>query len=510
MARTTVVIRAPPRLVLCPQCRSARPTLDPVWPTSQDVAVGFEELQAGLADAVAANTPGSAVPHVCVALPSFSVGESLLSHYADRIPALEHRYLLAALMLHRIESCELVFLSCVAPGDEVLDYYTSLVPAPLRASMRRRLRVLEVPDRSARSIAAKLLDRPDVLDDLRRSFDGRAAFIEPWNVTVDEVEVAERLGAPINGTSPDLWHLGFKSAGRKLFAAAGVPVPAGCEGVRTVDDVVAAVDHIRVARPRCTAVVVKHDNSGAGDGNVVLDIRGDVRAAVEALPSWYLADLALGGVVEERITGTRFTSPSVQVDIRPDGEPVVLATHEQVLGGDDGQVYTGCRFPAEPAYAAVLAEHGRAVGRSLAALGAVGRFALDFAAADGEVFALEVNLRKGGTTHPLVPLRHLVGGRYDAHRGCWSAAADGSPRWYRSTDNMVDDAWIGLSPTDVIGAVAGAGLQFDERTGSGVVLHMLACLGIDGRFGVTAIGRSDEESTSLYDATAEAVHAIVR
>jgi hypothetical protein len=474
------------------------------------VGVTFEELQRGLGPAVAANIPGSAVPHVCVALPSFSVGESLLSHYADRIPALEHRYLVASLMLHRIESCELVFLSCVAPGDEVLDYYVSLVPAAQQASMRRRLRIVEVPDHSARSIAAKLLDRPDLLDRLRASFDGRPAFIEPWNVTVDEVEVAERLGAPINGTSPDLWHVGFKSAGRKLFSAAGVPVPVGREDVRTVDDVVAAVEHIRERRPACAGVVVKHDNSGAGDGNVVLDIRGDVRAAVEGLPSWYLADLALGGVVEERISGTRFTSPSVQVDIRPDGEPVVLATHEQVLGGDDAQVYTGCRFPAEPAYAAELAEHGRAVGRSLAALGAVGRFALDFAAADDEVFALEVNLRKGGTTHPYVPLRHLVGGRYDAERGCWSAAADGSPRWYRSTDNLVDDAWIGLSPTEVIGAVEGAGLGFDHRTGTGVVLHMLSCLAIDGRFGVTAIGRSDEESAVLYDATAEAVRKTCR
>ena len=33
----------------------------------------------------------------------------------------------------------------------------------------------------------------------------------------------------------------------------------------------------------------------------------------------------------------------------------MLATHEQVIGGDNGQVYTGCRFPADPAYAAALA-----------------------------------------------------------------------------------------------------------------------------------------------------------
>jgi hypothetical protein len=63
--------------------------------------------------------------------------------------------------------------------------------------------------------------------------------------------------------------------------------------------------------------------------------------------------------VEELITGTRCTSQSVQVNLSPFGEVAVLATHEQVLGGDNGQVYTGCRFPADPTYASELARHGR-------------------------------------------------------------------------------------------------------------------------------------------------------
>ena len=38
------------------------------------------------------------------------------------------------------------------------------------------------------------------------------------------------------------------------------------------------------------------------------------------------------------MTGSKVTSPSVQVDILSSGEPVVLATHEQMLGGPEGQV----------------------------------------------------------------------------------------------------------------------------------------------------------------------------
>ena len=75
----------------------------------------FEELQTTLGPVWNLNRPGSSVDHVVVVLPSFSMGESLLSHYATRIPALEHRYLVTSLMLHRIKTCELVFLT--SSGD---------------------------------------------------------------------------------------------------------------------------------------------------------------------------------------------------------------------------------------------------------------------------------------------------------------------------------------------------------------------------------------------------------
>jgi hypothetical protein len=428
---------------------------------------------------------------------------------------------MASLMLHRIDACELVFLCCVAPSPEVVDYYVSFAPPEQRRSVQERFRIFEVPDRSARSVAAKLLDRPDLLDELRRLLDGRPAVIEPWNVTADEVDVALDLGAPINGTSPDLWPLGFKSAGRKLFKDAGVPVPFGVEDVRSVADVVAAVSRIRGRRPEAAAVIVKHDNSGAGDGNVVLDLDGlpehdadgEVEARVRRLPGWFLADLEAGGVVEERIAGTEFSSPSAQIDVMPDGEIVVRATHEQVLSGDDAQVYSGCRFPAAPAYAGQIAAYAAAIGEALAARGARGRAAIDFAVARGGdgswgVYALEVNLRKGGTTHPYVCLRHLVPGAYDAPAGTWQAAADGSPRWYSSTDNLVDPAWRGLPSSRVIDAVDAAGLAFDRSTGAGVVLHMLSCLELDGRFGLTAIGRTAEEADALHDATRAAVDGV--
>ena len=465
-----------------------------------------------LAPALKANTAGGSQSHVLVVLPSFSVSETLLSHYGPRIPALEHRYLLAYFLLHPIKSCEMVYLSTEAPDHEVLDYMTSLLPADDRASVRSRLTHIPIPDHSPRSVAAKILDRPDLIDQLKTMINGRPAFIEPWNVTKFETEFAARLGIPINGTSPELWPLGFKSSGRRLFIETGVPVPYGREDVRTVDDVLKAISEIRAARPDARGVVIKHDESGAGDGNAVIkfsdldqvsDPKGALRKHLEGLPEWYLKDLLAGGIVEELVVGEAFSSPSAQMDVMPDGGVKVLATHEQILGGEAGQVFMGCSFPADPAYAPELAAHGRVVGEKLAGIGALGRFSLDFATvrnADGRwnVYALEVNLRKGGTTHPYAALRNLVPGRYDADLGQW-ITGDGTARAYFSTDNVVHESLRGLPPKRIIDAVASAGLQFDYNSGTGVVLHMLSCLAIDGRFGLTAIGNSHSHAAEIFE-----------
>ena len=479
----------------------------------------FERVQARLPGALAANVAGSGVEHVVLAMASYSVGESLLSHYVERIPAMEHRYLNALLLLNRIGNCEFVFLCSEAPAPEVLDYYCTLVAPEIGERLRTRACCIVVADRGARSLAAKLLDRPDVVAEVRDLIGDRVAMIEPWNVTADEVAVAIALDVPINGTAPELRPLAFKSAGRRLFAAAGVPVPIGCEDVRDVDGVLAAIEHIRARRPDAVGVVVKHDDSGAGDGNTIVALRdadneplaaAALRAAIASLPEWYLADLAAGGVVEELVAGERTSSPSVQFDMFPGGGVRVLATHDQLLGGDNGQVYVGCRFPADPAYASELARYGASVGAELARRGGIGRASADFIAAHDSaggwrLHGLEINLRKGGTTHPYAALRNLVPGRYDPDTARWVTDRDGSSRAYRSSDNVVDSAWTGRPPTSVIDAVRNAGLQFDPELGTGVVLHMLSCLAVDGRFGVTAIGTNPAHADELFDATLAAV-----
>lgn len=482
----------------------------------------FAELQRGLSVGLGANRPGSRQEHVVVGLPSYSLGGTILEHYRPLLAPLEHRFLLAMLMLPRIPGEQLVLVTCREPEEELLDYYARLADPADPDAVRRRVRLVVVPDDGPRPLAAKLLDRPDLIAGLRELVAGRPGLIEPWNVTSAEAEVATRVGLPVNGTSPDLWPLGFKSAGRRLFAAAGVPTPCGREDVCDAAGVADAVVAMRRQRPRLDAVVVKQDNCGYGDGNWLLATRDPDGHRIpharlrdhclDGVPDWFTRDLAAGGVVEEFLTGPRMTSPSAQVEITPRGEVHLLSTHEQVLGGPNGQVFTGCRFPADPEYAGELGEYAVAVGRRLAAAGALGRLGVDFVAVRARgrwsLYALEVNLRKGGTTHPFTTLRNLVPGRYDVAEGAWVADLDGSPRCYRAADGLQHESWRDLAPSAVIEAVAAAGLEFGRETGTGVVLHMLGGLEVDGRMGLTAIGSDAGAVDALCHAAEAVVHRL--
>ena len=490
--------------------------------TSKDGAdrlSSFATLQESLGSVYALNSAESAASHVMVLMPSFSIGEGLLSHYASRLVALEHRFLVGVMVL-RMPATRLLYICSGEPDASVIDHYFSLLPDELEA--RQRFKLVVVDDPSGRPVAAKLLDRPDLLETITAWIGDDPAFIEPWNVAEPERELALRLQLPIFGSAPEVWPLGFKSAGRKLFRQAGIPIAPGLEDLTTAAEAVQAIEQLRAADPELPAVILKHDDSGAGDGNAVIrthDLeppgsriaRGRLSSRVNSLASWYLDTLDQGFVAESRIVGDEFSSPSAQVEIQPDGSVVVISTHDQILG-DDGQVYLGCRFPADPAYSAGLAEHARVAAQALADRGGLGRLGVDFVTArtgDGawSTYAIEINLRKPGTTHPFSVLRHLAPGGYDAESGTYLDDR-GRPKFYVASDNLVDESWTGIAEADVIGALGRVGIGFDKSTRTGVVPHMLSCLAIDGRFGITAIGDSAAHAQELEAATAAMMHEI--
>jgi hypothetical protein len=210
-----------------------------------------------------------------------------------------------------------------------------------------------------------------------------------------------------------------------------------------------------------------------------------------------------GGIVEERIVGKELLSPSVQLRARPDGSVELLSTHDQLLGGTSGQSYLGCLFPAARDYSRLITEPAQRIGGRLAEAGALGRFAIDFVVVKDEkgvwsAYAIELNLRKGGTTHPFLTLQFLTDGSYDGASGKF-LTRQGVEKHLVATDHLEADDLRALSVDDLFDAVARHGLHFDQSSQTGVVFHMVSSLTEAGRVGMTAVGNSPEEAMALYD-----------
>lgn len=209
-----------------------------------------------------------------------------------------------------------------------------------------------------------------------------------------------------------------------------------------------------------------------------------------------------GGVVEERIAGEEFRSPSAQLRVTPLGEVERLSTHDQVLGGPSGQSYLGCRFPADTAYAASIMREAAKVGARLTREGVIGRFAIDFVVVrtktgNWEPYAIEINLRKGGTTHPFLTLQFLTDGHYNADNGIFTTRL-GRQKCFVASDHQDSPLYRVFTPDDLFDIVARHGIHFDQTRQTGVVFHMMSALGELGRVGLTAVGDSREDADALF------------
>ena len=215
-----------------------------------------------------------------------------------------------------------------------------------------------------------------------------------------------------------------------------MPHPVGLD-VRGTDDLAGALASSARAARRHDAVL-KLDLGVSGLGNALLDLdaRGDDLAPRSSSrttrrstsSSTSRRSTTQGGIVEERIEGEDFRSPSVQLRMSPSGQVDIMSTHDQVLGGAHGQTYFGCHFPADPEYAPLIAAEALKVGRRLAREGVIGRARSTSPRsarrrATGSSYALEINLRCGGTTHPLFALTSLTDGVYDPLAGRVAHAA---------------------------------------------------------------------------------------
>ena len=427
-------------------------------------------------------------------------------------PAYEERFLCLVLSLLRSPRSRVVYVTSQPILPRLVDYYFGLVPELDTPEARSRFAVVSLVDGRNVPLTRKLLARPGAIDRVR-SLIGQPelALLLPFATSPDEVELAVRLGIPLYGADPSLERLGTKSGSRRIFAEEGVSHARGFD-VASERVVVRALAELRARNPRLATTVLKLDRGVSGLGNALLDVEaalaGDSLADALQLEDTELEPAAFvralgdqGGIVEERIEGEDFRSPSAQLRISPTGQVEILSTHDQVLGGPHGQTYFGCRFPADPEYAALIAADSLKVGRRLAREGVIGRAGVDFVAVRGdggwETYAVEINLRCGGTTHPFMALATLTDGVYEPLAGEFRSRI-GDLKHYVATDHLDSPDYAALTPDDLLDVVAERHLGWDAERETGIALHMVSALAVAGRIGLTAIGDTPPEARALY------------
>jgi hypothetical protein len=503
---------------------SSEPNIDRHFPEAGSMAevLMFKKLQERFPQQFERVFPDKLAPRTVIIIPSLTMDEEILSKI-DGIIHYEER-LLCMLMLLRLPRTHVIYVTSMPIDPVIIDYYLHLLPGITGYHAQRRLTLLSCHDSSSKSLTKKILERPRLIQRIRESIPvDHGAHMACFNVTPFERSLAVQLQVPIFGCDPDLYELGSKSNSRKIFKECGIPIPDGFEDLRTEDDIINALLKLKMQNKTLRKAVVKINDGFSGDGNAIFFYKG-----IEEQSDWkqwirdelpkhlkmVAEDLSyemflkkyhdMGGIVEMFLEGEQKESPSVQCRITPLGHCEVLSTHDQLLGGESGQVYIGAQFPASIEYAPELGRMGKAVAEAFKEKGVLGRFAVDFISVKEndkwKHYAIEVNLRKGGTTHPYMMLQFLTDGEYNAEKGIYYTA-NGQQRYYFASDNLKSEHYIGTTPHDLIDIAMINDLHYDGTSQEGVMFHLVGALSQYGKLGVICIGSSPERARFFYDET---------
>lgn len=459
-------------------------------------------------------------------IPSLSIDQRELNkvegceHYEER--------LLFSLIRLQNPRTRLIYVTSMPLHPSVIDYYLQLLPGIPFSHARNRLLLLSTYDSSKKPLSQKILERPRLLERIRQALRLEKSFMICYNSANWEAELSVRLGVPLFAAAPDLQIWGTKSGSRQIFAECEVPHPDGSNSIWNENDLAKAAGELWERQPTLQRMVVKLNEGISGEGNALLDLKQiasvappsgsyaeRVAAISDCLPNlrfqakqetWenFSGRIAeIGAIVEAFVEGEIKRSPSVQGRITPNGDVEILSTHDQILGGKDGQIYLGCEFPADEAYRLQLQQLGLKIGRNLAKKGALERYGVDFIAVDKgngqwDIQAIEINLRKGGTTHPFMALKLLTNGRYNLSTGLFYSQ-QGRTKYYIATDNLQKERYQGLLPNDFMDIIADHKLYFDTGTETGTVFHLIGCLSQFGKLGLTSIGDSPQQAQEIYN-----------
>lgn len=395
--------------------------------------------------------------------------------------------------------------------------------------------------RSEGWLGEQILADSDYQAQLMESLEGRTAYAELYYATDSDSFLLNGLGLPVYGNPTATMSLGSKSGNKDVFERAGVPMARG-KGYLTNRRQFAEEVYRLLSSYGVSEFMVKLDEGASGLGNARFDLSPDTLAFIEqrrqeaqGQTAGGVFDIYLGafaqtqadivsrieedlynqlrpanpeatsrsfwdeefayqgqGIVEEFRSGV-VSSPSgqgrVNISVDSRGRVEVVSTHEQILAG---QVFQGSVFPADESYRTELESYTARVAEVLAEDGFIGDFGVDFLLfEDGSLMAVEINMRRGGTSHPQFQRQVLQ--QFDPSLNLV----------YRSTDTHKSDRLRDYdSVDDFLASEEVQSVLFDFERGEGVFFHFAGAIA-DGKVGYTAHAATPERAQEIFDHVAD-------
>lgn len=381
----------------------------------------------------------------------------------------------------------------------------------LEEDILNRFQVVQVSKGTKGWLAERLLEDSQLIETLKQQVQNRNAYMQVYYTTPTEQRLAQMLEIPIYGSPKKTKIYGSKSGNHIIFRNAQVAHPKAEIRLTSITEMAQGVYNLW-SKHQIKQFVVKVDEGASGKGNARFTLDESLvknvseRQAVKNIEAALYKDIhpenhaftaqqfwdiefasQKSGIVEEFKPGA-VSSPSGQGRVDAFGKAHAISSHEQIL---NGQIFLGSKFPANKTYRAQVEEAVAKIGKELANQGFIGDFGVDFIMLKtGALIAIEINLRRGGTSHPQYTLRGLKKTPLD------QAVTD---TFYMSTDNLESPALKNYSsPHQLLNDPQVKPLLYDFTTGTGVVFHNMASHRV-GKIGFTAYAPTRKAAQELYD-----------
>jgi hypothetical protein len=463
-------------------------------------------------------------------------GVSGLESYEERM--------LFFLFLLKYKNTKIVYVVSKGFSQDLIDYYVWQISDAQSDYQEKisRLTIIEIDDDRKISLTQKILENAKNITRIKKAIgDPKTSFLRCYNPTKQERKLALKLGIPLFGSDQKFDFVGTKSGARKVFRLSKANVVPGISDISTFTKLCDSISQLAKKYPETKRMMIKRNYSSSGKGNCIFLLGAMLESEAVDLKKISKDDLTklikrnfesfanyqnpntnyeeykqrfniTGGIVELYIESENKYSPSTQAIISSNHNYRIVSTHEQILGGEDKQLYLGCEFPSLDSHRKLIIKEGEKIVGWLAKKGIVGNFAIDYVVTydkdwkNPKVFPIEINLRKGGTTHPFRITYFLTGARYNKNTGLLQCGK--VPIYYHSMDFIESEKYKKLTPAELIKAVSGSKISFNKDTKKGVLLFMPGMITEFGRFGAVCIGHSREEAKQYYKKLVKLINSL--